>query len=347
MNCKNPSCGRELMKVTNFCFYCGQEQSRSLQVAEEEVISALKIGYIISAVDGDVSEDEASYLREVIERLGLQLELSDIEVDKAQLPALAKQIHNRQLQHSIFEILWGIGYADGILTHEEQQIIETIADIFGLSNQEQEQIRKHYTSLESFSELASTFNESGVSGESGGSDFESVIKRYAAISAAAGAVPSPFVSDIILLLPLQYRLVSLISKIQRKDISLTQIKDFLALTYNVLGSKLLVAGLSKLLPACHSQLSSALFYASTWTVGNVAIEWIKSGQTLDSELLKKSVSKLFEQGKAYYSNSEDQIKEEMSEISVKINEISHQFAEGSISEEEFQEKLASLDYEKI
>ena len=345
MNCKNPNCGRELMTGTNFCFYCGQEQSRSLQIAEEEIMSALKIGYIISAIDGDVSEDEASYLQEIITRLGLQLELSDITVNTSQLPELAKQIHNRQLQHSIFEILWGIGYADGILTHEEQEIIETIAEIFGLSNQEQEQIRKHYTSLESFTELVSTFNKSLSDNQD--SDFESIVKRYAGLSAAAGSIPSPCISDMTLLLPFQYRLVSLISKIQRKDISLTQIKDFLALIYSVLGSKLLVVGLSKFLPGVGAMMTSVLFYASTWTIGNVALEWIKSGQTLDSHSLKKRSLKLFEQGKAFYAKNKSQIQEDTAEIRAKIHEISDEFTEGKISAETFQEKLASLDYEKI
>ena len=110
----------------------------------------------------------------------------------------------------------------------------------------------------------------------------------------------------------------------------------------ITGTRIAVSNLAKLVPVFGMVVGATTAYASTWALGKVANEYFASGGEMDAFSLRQAFKQAKKEGEAIYKTKADEIAAKKKAIEPQLQLLSEELKAGSITPEEYQEKLKNL-----
>ena len=175
---------------------------------------------------------------------------------------------------------------------------------------------------------------------------QSTIRSHVLWALGAGLMPIPM-TDIVAVTAVQLSMLRNLARIYEVDFTKETAKAFVsALTGGTLAR--LGASAVKAIPGVGTIIGgvsmSALSGASTYAVGQVAVQYLEEGSSflqVDMDRAKKAYEEALERGKEFVSDLEGS-KGEARDVSEKIRHLAQLKEDGVLSEEEFEAKKREL-----
>jgi uncharacterized protein (DUF697 family) len=159
-------------------------------------------------------------------------------------------------------------------------------------------------------------------------------------SVAAGAVtfqPIPFL-DTVLISPIQIAMVQAIGRVYGHRLDQKAIIEMLSTFGASLLAQNAIIAAAKFIPFAGWVVSISMAYALTYAIGEVADHYFKNGRGVSAEELKSMFDRVYREKKkekqdAHSSNDE---------LKAKLEKLERAYAEGVLTEEEFERKKQEL-----
>jgi uncharacterized protein (DUF697 family) len=159
-------------------------------------------------------------------------------------------------------------------------------------------------------------------------------------SVAAGAVtfqPIPFL-DTVLISPIQIAMVQAIGRVYGHRLDQKAIIEMLSTFGASLLAQNAIIAAAKFIPFAGWVVSISMAYALTYAIGEVADHYFKNGRGVSAEELKSMFDRVYREKKkekqdAHSSNDE---------LKTKLEKLERAYAEGVLTEEEFERKKQEL-----
>ena len=292
----------------------------------EQTRSLIAICLLAAFADGNQGAAEREHVRKVAESLGREAKVDfiglyqDVLLGRLGLEAAAAELGEANLRQLAFELAVGVCEADGALDERERLFLARLAEVLGLARPAADAFVRDaeavsaappagsLAGLPGFDTPAPAAATNAAAAAPAGAELERSILNAAILNGALELLPQSMASMAII--PLQLRLVYRIGKAHGYELDRGHIKDFLAAAgvgmtgqyVEQFGRRLIGGLLGKVLGgagrAVGSQATGSAFsFATTWAIGEVAVQYYAGGRTLDTAALKQSFSGLFEQAK--------------------------------------------------
>jgi tellurite resistance protein/uncharacterized protein (DUF697 family) len=306
-----------------------------LKSAEAEAI--LTVCLLAAFSDGAHSESERAAIKRISETL------PEVGTDHAALyqKALLEQVSSAQAAQSLgpqhlrqlaYEMAVCVCEADNVLTPKEKSFLQQLSHVLGLDPGSAERIEKDTEAL-AFSNIAEA-PASGAPGEASrvaGSrdidDVNSMIMNYAILNGALELLPQSLATMAII--PLQMKMVYRIGKKYGYELDRGHIKELLAAAGIGLSSQVLESFATKLFGGLFGKVggkfgktlvqqatSSAMSFAVTYGIGQMAQAYYAEGRTLSGVQLRQLFEQSKEKAAGLYSEYAGQIQQRSRSIDV-------------------------------
>ena len=160
----------------------------------------------------------------------------------------------------------------------------------------------------------------------------------AALCSAVGAVPIP-VADIFIITPIQIGMVTAIGHFHGVKLSAERAGELMATLTAGVGLREVARQLLKLVPGYGSVASSAIAFAGTVALGEVANTWFKKKMRLDADELKALFKDFATRAKDQYRDNP----ESAALVKATVVDLQRRFKAGEMTKAEFEMALASLE----
>jgi uncharacterized protein (DUF697 family) len=110
----------------------------------------------------------------------------------------------------------------------------------------------------------------------------------------------------------------------------------------ITGTRIAISNLAKLVPVFGMVVGATTAYASTWALGKVANEYFASGGEMDAFSLRQAFKQAKQEGEIIYKTKADEIAAKKKAIEPQVNLLNEELQSGSITPEEYQERLKNL-----
>ncbi|ANQ85853.1 hypothetical protein dqs_2825 [Azoarcus olearius] len=290
----------------------------------EQTRAILAICLLAAFADNRKDALEREHIRRVAASLSRDAEIDlvslyqDVLLQRVQLDDQTAALDTPELRHLAYEMAVGVCDADGVHDSAERAFLERLSAALQLAPD------KAAHCIEEADALAAAPLATGPSSASGPSigaavsspapavdeaELDRSILQAAILNGALELLPQSMASMAII--PLQTRLVYRIGKAYGYELDRGHINDFLATAgvgltsqyVEQLGRKLIGGLLGKVLGGTGRSLGSAatgsaMSFASTYAIGQVAKRYYAGGRRLDTDALREAFSGLLGQGRA-------------------------------------------------
>lgn len=165
-----------------------------------------------------------------------------------------------------------------------------------------------------------------------------VIYSKATICGATAAVPIP-IADILVITPIQVALIVTIGFFYGVDITKARALELIATLGAGVGFREAARQIVKLIPGYGQVVSASVAFAGTVALGESANLWFKHKMRIDADELQTVFRKAAERARLEYEEYTQQQKA----LESKVNELRNQLADGAMTQDEFERRLAELD----
>jgi uncharacterized protein (DUF697 family)/tellurite resistance protein len=295
---------------------------------EPEQKAVLAVCILAAFADGSQSDLERDEIKRIADGFAAQnpnlaATYQEVLLKKVSLADIARQISSKELRSLAYEMAVCVCHADGVLTDDETAFLSSLRNALQLESApaafHEQAATIAATPLESMSAGALLPNEEA--------ELDRSILNYAILTGALEIMPYSLATMAII--PLQMKMVYGIGKRYGFALSRGHIKDLLAtlgvgLTSQVMEScaRKIVGGLfgglgGGLLGGLASQATgSAVSFASTYALGQVAKQYYAGGRSLTGAQLKQVFASLLSEGKSLQSNYAGDIAQKARSIGV-------------------------------
>lgn len=306
-----------------------------LKSAEAEAI--LTVCLLAAFSDGAHSESERAAIKRISETL------PEVGTDHATLyqKALLGQVSSAQAAQSLgpqhlrqlaYEMAVCVCEADNLLTPKEKSFLQQLSHVLGLDPGSAERIEKDTEALafSSFAEAPASgapAEASRVAGSRDIDDVDSMIMNYAILNGALELLPQSLATMAII--PLQMKMVYRIGKKYGYELDRGHIKELLAAAGIGLSSQVLESFATKLFGGLFGKVggkfgktlvqqatSSAMSFAVTYGIGQMAQTYYAGGRTLSGVQLRQLFEQSKEKAAGLYSEYAGQIQQRSRSIDV-------------------------------
>lgn len=306
-----------------------------LKSAEAEAI--LTVCLLAAFSDGAHSESERAAIKRISETL------PEVGTDHAALyqKALLGQVSSAQAAQSLgpqhlrqlaYEMAVCVCEADNLLTPKEKSFLQQLSHVLGLDPGSAERIEKDTEALafSSFAEAPASgapAEASRVAGSRDIDDVDSMIMNYAILNGALELLPQSLATMAII--PLQMKMVYRIGKKYGYELDRGHIKELLAAAGIGLSSQVLESFATKLFGGLFGKVggkfgktlvqqatSSAMSFAVTYGIGQMAQTYYAGGRTLSGVQLRQLFEQSKEKAAGLYSEYAGQIQQRSRSIDV-------------------------------
>lgn len=310
---------------------------------ETEQRAALTVALMAAFADGMNDERERAAVEKLVGGMGdsgldATAIYEDVVARKLDVNEVVKPLVTPQARQFAYEAAVGVAHADGATSPEETAFLAQLASALGLPPPA---AQGYVQSANAVASTALTVTGAGGGGPTavvspaaaGGAQPDSAalqqtIVNAAITNAALELLPESLASMAII--PLQMKLVYRIGQAYGYQLDGSSAKDFLAtlgvgLTAQYLeqfGRKLLGGLLGGIAGGIGRSIgnqaaSSGMAFASTWALGQVALQYYAGGRTLDADKLRAAFGPMLDQARELGTRYAGQIQQRAQSIDLK------------------------------
>ena len=302
-----------------------------------EVLSGLKVLVAVAKADGVVHDNERLAIENALESVDLpegttveSLLASSIDVD-AELAAIKSSDVKRQT----FDSACALAYVDGEASEVERAMLEKVRKAFALGDQIAASERVKQALERAFAPLASgedTFVRRDLA-------IDEEIARFATLGGALASVPLPAFCEGIDVWN-DVRLARKVGSFYGRRGDARYWKTFVNNVVGSAGSWFAVSLLARLVPAS-SRIAGA--YASTAAIGHVTKLYFEKSESVATDDLRKAFKDARKVAMTAAKESRPKIDAKRAEVEKVRAQLDDDLASTKISENEYMQKLVSLD----
>ncbi len=302
-----------------------------------EVLSGLKVLVAVAKADGVVHDNERLAIENALEGVELpegttveSLLASSIDVD-AELAAIKSSDVKRQT----FDSACALAYVDGEASEVERAMLEKVRKAFALGDQIAASERVKQALERAFAPLASgedTFVRRDLA-------IDEEIARFATLGGALASVPLPAFCEGIDVWN-DVRLARKVGSFYGRRGDARYWKTFVNNVVGSAGSWFAVSLLARLVPAS-SRIAGA--YASTAAIGHVTKLYFEKSESVATDDLRKAFKDARKVAMTAAKESRPKIDAKRAEVEKVRAQLDDDLASTKISENEYMQKLVSLD----
>ena len=316
-------------------------------VNQQEVLASFKVLVSMAKADGKLLEQEFASLADTFEEIHLP---EGVTVDRLlneedePIDTLLTQITSEIAQEMVYQSAYAMANIDGECSSEEKELLEKIGATFTNSKlwgkQEWLENLEKRSAKSSISEQVRQIDDPNIRAI----EVESAITDTCFLNAVLGAFPLPGIAIAfdMLIYWNQLDLAQTIGQSWGYDRDNENLRKALFGSLGITGTRIAVSNLAKLVPVFGMVVGATTAYASTWALGKVANEYFASGGEMDAFSLRQAFKQAKKEGEAIYKTKADEIAAKKKAIEPQLQLLSEELKAGSITPEEYQEKLKNL-----
>ena len=304
----------------------------------KEVLASLQLLVVVAKANGTIAEEEREAIAEALaeNKLTGEYTLDSLLSETTSLDSILAVIESAEGRTHAFSAAYLLAYADGEYSPEEKAIIDDLKTRWSIPDSEVTELNNTLI-ISQGSITAST----GVATQAELlEDCQQIIKINRILAALVGALPLPVVGDLMVL-GVQIRMVNQIGKVYGRELDKVSIKALLGTLGVGTGARLAVSSLSKFIPGYGSVVGATLGFAATHAVGQIAIKYFEAGGNLSAEAMKSAFQELKAEGEKQYHASKADL-EANKEMAAKLADLGKQLKSGTISQQQYDEAIATL-----
>jgi uncharacterized protein (DUF697 family) len=316
-------------------------------VNQQEVLASFKVLVSMAKADGKLLEEEFASLADTFEEIHLP---EGITVDRLlneedePIDTLLHQITSEIAQEMVYQSAYAMANIDGECSPEEKEMLDKIGATFTNSKlwgkQEWLENLERRSTKSSISEQVRQIDDPNIRAI----EVENAITDTCFLNAVLGAFPLPGIAIAfdMLIYWNQLDLAQTIGQSWGYDRDNENLRKALFGSLGITGTRIAVSNLAKLVPVFGMVVGATTAYASTWALGKVANEYFASGGEMDAFSLRQAFKQAQKEGEAVYKTKADEIAAKKKAIEPQLQLLSEELKAGSITPEEYQEKLKNL-----
>ena len=316
-------------------------------VNQQEVVASFKVLVSMAKADGKLLEEEFSSLADTFEEIHLP---EGVTVDRLlneedePIDTLLTQITSEIAQEMVYQSAYAMANIDGECSSEEKELLDKIGATFTSSRlwgkQEWLETLERRSSKSSISEQVRQIDDP----DKRAAEVESATTDACFLNAVLGAFPIPGIAIAfdMLIYWNQLDLAQAIGQSWGYDRANENLRKALFGSLGITGTRIAVSNLAKLVPVFGMVVGATTAYASTWALGKVANEYYASGGEMDTFSLRQAFKQAKKEGEAIYKTKADEIAAKKQAIEPQVQLLNEELKAGSITPEEYQEKLKNL-----
>ena len=316
-------------------------------VNQQEVLASFKVLVSMAKADGKLLEEEFASLADTFEEIHLP---EGVTVDRLlneedePIDTLLTQITSEIAQEMVYQSAYAMANIDGECSSEEKELLEKIGATFTNSKlwgkQEWLENLEKRSAKSSISEIVRQIDDLNIRAI----EVENAITDTCFLNAVLGAFPLPGIAIAfdMLIYWNQLDLAQTIGQSWGYDRDNENLRKALFGSLGITGTRIAVSNLAKLVPVFGMVVGATTAYASTWALGKVANEYFASGGEMDAFSLRQAFKQAKKEGEAVYKTKADEIAAKKKAIEPQLQLLSEELKAGSITPEEYQEKLKNL-----
>ena len=316
-------------------------------VNQQEVLASFKVLVSMAKADGKLLEQEFASLADTFEEIHLP---EGITVDRLlneedePIDTLLHQITSEIAQEMVYQSAYAMANIDGECSSEEKDLLDKIGATFTNSKlwgkQEWLETLERRSTKSSISEQVRQIDDPNMRAI----EVENAITDTCFLNAVLGAFPLPGIAIAfdMLIYWNQLDLAQTIGQSWGYDRDNENLRKALFGSLGITGTRIAVSNLAKLVPVFGMVVGATTAYASTWALGKVANEYFASGGEMDAFSLRQAFKQAKKEGEAVYKTKADEIAAKKKAIEPQLQLLSQELKAGSITPEEYQEKLKNL-----
>jgi uncharacterized protein (DUF697 family) len=301
----------------------------------------------MAKADGKLLEEEFASLADTFEEIHLP---EGVTVDRLlneedePIDTLLTQITSEIAQEMVYQSAYAMANIDGECSSEEKELLEKIGATFTNSKlwgkQEWLENLEKRSAKSSISEQVRQIDDPNIRAI----EVENAITDTCFLNAVLGAFPLPGIAIAfdMLIYWNQLDLAQTIGQSWGYDRDNENLRKALFGSLGITGTRIAVSNLAKLVPVFGMVVGATTAYASTWALGKVANEYFASGGEMDAFSLRQAFKQAKKEGEAVYKTKADEIAAKKKAIEPQLQLLSEELKAGSITPEEYQEKLKNL-----
>jgi uncharacterized protein (DUF697 family) len=316
-------------------------------VNQQEVLASFKILVSMAKADGKLLEEEFASLADTFEGIhlpeGLTVERLLNEADEP-IDALLTQITSEIAQEMVYQSAYAMANIDGECSSEEKELLDKIGATFSGS--------KLWGKKEWLETLERRSTKSSISDQIRQIDdpdrraheVEHATTDACFLNAVLGAFPIPGIAIAfdMLIYWNQLDLAQAIGQSWGYDRNRADFRKAIFGSLGITGTRIAVSNLAKLVPVFGMVVGATTAYASTWALGKVANDYFASGGKMDAFSIRQAFKQAKKEGEAIYKTKADEIAAKKQAIEPQVQLLNEELKAGSITPEEYQEKLKEL-----
>lgn len=316
-------------------------------VNQQEVLASFKVLVSMAKADGKLLEEEFASLADTFEEIHLPEGVTVdrlLNEDDEPIDTLLTQITSEIAQEMVYQSAYAMANIDGECSAEEKSLLDKIGATFTSSKlwgkQEWLETLERRSSRSSISEQVRQIDDP----EKRATEVENATTDACFLNAVLGAFPIPGIAIAfdMLIYWNQLDLVQTIGQSWGYDRNRDDFRKAIFGSLGLTGTRIALSNLAKLVPVFGMVVGATTAYASTWALGKVANEYFASGGEMDAFSLRQAFKKAKQEGEAIYKTKADEIAAKKKEIEPQVEILNAELKAGTITPEEYQEKLKNL-----
>ncbi len=316
-------------------------------VNQQEVLASFKVLVSMAKADGKLLEEEFASLADTFEEIHLPEGMtvdSLLNEDEQPIDTLLSQITSDIAQEMVYQSAYAMANIDGECSSEEKELLDKIGTTFTSSKlwgkQEWLETLERRSTKSAIAAQISQIDDP----EKRAMEVENAITDACFLNAVLGAFPIPGIAIAfdMLIYWNQLDLAQTIGQSWGYDRDNENLRKALFGSLGITGTRIAVSNLAKLVPVFGMVVGATTAYASTWALGKVANEYFASGGEMDAFSLRQAFKQAKKEGEALYKTKADEIAEKKKAIEPQVQLLNEELKAGSITPEEYQEKLKNL-----
>jgi uncharacterized protein (DUF697 family) len=301
----------------------------------------------MAKADGKLLEEEFASLADTFEEIHLPEGVTVdrlLNEDDEPIDTLLTQITSEIAQEMVYQSAYAMANIDGECSTEEKDLLDKIGATFTNSKlwgkQEWLENLERRSTKSSISEQVRQIDDPSIRAI----EVENAITDTCFLNAVLGAFPLPGIAIAfdMLIYWNQLDLAQTIGQSWGYDRDNENLRKALFGSLGLTGTRIAVSNLAKLVPVFGMVVGATTAYASTWALGKVANEYFASGGEMDAFSLRQAFKQAKKEGEAVYKTKADEIAAKKKAIEPQLQLLSEELKAGSITPEEYQEKLKNL-----
>jgi uncharacterized protein (DUF697 family) len=311
-----------------------------MNISNRQALAAIKVVLCVAKADGVFTPEEESALSGILSLMpeNERPPLDQLLSEPIDLDAELAMIASSELRDQVYAVATLVANADGSIAEAEKVVLERIKPPTGEDSLIGQII----------GETKETLLPVGIPAihdpQLRAMEIEEDRMKYSILTAILGANPLPVVALLtdLVVVGMQVKLVRDIGQYYGHTADNKAIKSLIAGVAGSTVMRIAVSNLSRFVPGWGSVVGATSAFASTWAIGKAAEKWFESGQNIDMTALKATYEDAWKEGRRQYDASKEQISQARATHDGAIRRMQEDLAAKKITQEEYEQQLASL-----